>query len=128
MTASDTLDHLRAQFPACDLIAYADLSVDMVLATSTDDTVTQERWEALCAMARDALRGGQSSDILACLGAQAPHVLARATLINDAECHVVLTARAEPDFAFCAVGDVDFEAASFIAAAQPVLDQLVADV
>jgi len=127
MTVSDTLDELRAQFPGCGLIAYADISVDMVLATSADDTIPQERWEALCAMAHEVLRGGQTAEIMTCLEAQPPHSLAQAMLINGAECDIVLAAKTDPDFVFCAVGSPDLNAAAFLQAAQPVLDQLVRD-
>ena len=128
MAKADALCDLRAQFPACELIAFADLSAHMVLMTSAADTVPQERWDGLCEMARDALRAGSSPQLLACLGAPPEHAsLTRAARLSAAEYHVFLTASSVPDFALCALCQKDLPLADFYAAAQPILDRLVTD-
>lgn len=126
MVVSDTLDGLRAQFPACKLIAFADLSADMVLATSATSTLGQEHWDGLCAMARDVLRGPANAPILSCLGS-AQSSLARAALISSQECNLFMTASQAPEYAFCVVGATDLGVAEFYHTAQPVLDTLAQD-
>lgn len=43
--------------PGCSVVAFADLSTGLVLASSTSHRTTQERLDALCAAARAALLG-----------------------------------------------------------------------
>lgn len=127
MAVSDTLDDLRTQFPDCQMIAFLDLSADMVLVTSAKENIAQERWDRLCAMAHDVLRGPSTAHALTCLGAKPPATLGRAALINAAKCDVFLSNKTAPDFVLCAVGCAELPLSAFYAAAQPVLDQLVQD-
>lgn len=127
MGVSDTLDTLRAQFEGCALVAYADLSANMVLATSADQTMMQEHWDGLCEMAHDVLRGSDAPQLLLCLGRVPPENLARAIVANPSECNVFLTAPQAPDFALCAVGKANLAVDAFYAAAQPILNELVQD-
>lgn len=118
MAVSDILDDLREQFPACKLIAFADLSADMVLATSAATTMPQERWDLLCAMARDGMGPDEA-------GIGPPNTMIFAALVTDNETDVFLRSLAAPDFVLCAVGAPDLHVADFHDSAKDVLDQLV---
>lgn len=54
---SEELAALRDRVPGCSVVAFADLSTGMVLASSTAEKTTQERLDALCAAGRDMLKG-----------------------------------------------------------------------
>lgn len=127
LAMSDILDDLRAQFAACELIAFADMTAQMVLMKSAQTRMPQERWDGLCAMAKDVLRGPAADHALDCLDAPKQATLSRAAVLNAKECDIFLTTAAAPDFVLCAVGGAGFSVTRFLAAAQPVLDQLVQD-
>ncbi|MCV3273124.1 hypothetical protein [Roseobacter sinensis] len=55
MAVQDRLDDLRARFPGCRIVAFADLSTGLVFAASTAERVGQERLDALCADATQQL-------------------------------------------------------------------------
>ncbi len=55
------LDELRAAFPECRGVGYADFSTDMMLATSAATSLAQERWDALSNTAAQ-LMSGQVAD------------------------------------------------------------------
>ena len=69
---SEELAALRNRVPGCSVIAFADLSTGMVLASSTCRKTTQEKLEALCAAGREALRGDVARQITEGFGNGAP--------------------------------------------------------
>jgi len=48
---SDDLDALHSKFPACETLAFADLSTKMILVTNTDSPHQRETLDTLCAEA-----------------------------------------------------------------------------
>ncbi|MEX0285263.1 MAG: hypothetical protein AB3N23_11690 [Paracoccaceae bacterium] len=48
MTVGGHLDTLRASLPGCTLVAYGDVSAQLVLRTSTDSAWPQEKLDDLC--------------------------------------------------------------------------------
>ncbi|MEM6635178.1 MAG: hypothetical protein AAF667_04735 [Pseudomonadota bacterium] len=72
MTVSDQLSELRADFPSCEIAAFADLSSGMILSVSADKKLPQELLDAFCAEAVSALGETEASDSL-------PAVAVRAT-------------------------------------------------
>lgn len=125
MAASDVLDNLRAQFPKCELVAFMDISAEMVLVTSAAHELPQERWDGLCAMALDVLRGSASSHAVTCLDGAQGTLIGRAALITAQECDIFLSTKTAPEYVMCAVGQADICILGFYDAAQPILEQLV---
>lgn len=69
VTMSEELATLRDRVPGCSIVAFADLSTGMVLASSTAEKTTQERLDALCANGREALLGAVAQSLAAEFGA-----------------------------------------------------------
>ena len=63
VTMSEELAALRIRIPGCSVVAFADLSTGLVLASSTSHKTTQERLDALCAAARASLLGPSAHKI-----------------------------------------------------------------
>lgn len=57
VTIREELDVLRNRFAGCEIVAFADLSTGMVLASSTENKLAQEKLDALCADGSVALSG-----------------------------------------------------------------------
>lgn len=124
MAASDLLDDLRLRFPSCELIAFIDLSSDMVLAKSAGSAMLQERWDLLCAMAREGMTpAGHDTSY----DRTAQNDLLVAALMNEDECDIFLRSAALSDYVICAVGQPNLPVSQFYKAAIPVLDALVQD-
>jgi len=57
VTISDELAALRDRLTGCEVVAFADLSTGMVLASNTVEKLGQEKLDALCAEGSRALMG-----------------------------------------------------------------------
>lgn len=66
MDVAAELDRLRQDVPGCDIVVLADLSTDMVLASSAEFPPSQERLDQMTAVASAALVGplGEGAAIL----------------------------------------------------------------
>lgn len=57
MYIRDQIDKLCEEFPACRIVAYADLATGMVLCSNSQARLPQEQLDDLCATAVDLLTG-----------------------------------------------------------------------
>lgn len=90
VTISEELLAFRQRVAGCYVVAFADLSTGMVLASSTSEKVTQEKLDQLCAAGFDALVGPKAACVAQQVGASAsagPHMAVVATDLG-VECFV----------------------------------------
>ena len=65
MTITEELAVFSDRFPDCFVVAFADLSTGMVLASHTTEKTTQEKLDALCVLGSACLSGaGATSGLL----------------------------------------------------------------
>lgn len=60
---SEQLAAFRERVPGCFVVVFADLSTGMVLASSSAEKMPQEKLDALCMDACDALKGVQTAAV-----------------------------------------------------------------
>lgn len=116
----DELNSLRKAVPGCDVVAFADLSTQMVLVTSSDRSIPREEMDALSAEGSAVL--GRSKDGPLGLGRPGSAVVATSTGLR-----IFLRASAEPSDALCCIAKSDLDVAAFLAQARPCLDRISGD-
>jgi hypothetical protein len=113
MGIADQLNALRADFPACRVATFADLSSALVLFTSAASRMPQDRLDALSGRARALLAGPAAGAGAGLLGAPVDHAVA-----SEGEALVVLVrSPTEPDEALICHCDADIDIAAFTARA-----------
>jgi hypothetical protein len=113
MGIAEQLNALRADFPACRVATFADLSSGLVLFASAASRMPQERLDALSGRARALLAGPSAEAGAALLGAPVGHAVG-----SDGEALLVLVrSPAEPDEALICHCDADIDIAAFKARA-----------
>ncbi len=123
MDVAKALDEMRGAVDGCDLVAFADLSSQMVLRASSATKRGQEEIDALTDAALVALAGPLAEGAAACTGG-AP---ATAVTMTQAEIHVYLrslTGRSEALIAVCAP---DTDVGKIVDHGRETLDRIVAD-
>ena len=70
MGAAEQLNSFRTAVPGCRIATFADLSSGLVLFTSPDTRVPQERLDALCDAARKLLLNDLPSGLATALGSE----------------------------------------------------------
>lgn len=123
----DFADFLR-QFPACSVVAFADLSTGMILAADTRERLAQEKLDSLCNSALQALTGRVSTAI-AKAGAQKGEQAVNKCAVgykDRLECYI--RAPASADEALCLVLATDCDLASVILAGERLLQRTLVDI
>lgn len=127
VTMSEELAAFRNRMPGCSVVTFADLSTGMVLASSTAQKTAQERLDALCEAARDALTGEISKQIaqhFAADATEAPHVAVQA----DAERITCFVRAAFPaQEALCCIVSARTPVDVLVKEAQSVLERWVVE-
>ena len=118
------LDRLRRDFPACRLVAFADLTTGMVLSSSADIPVAQERLDRLCATAVQLLGGESAVRVSRAAGQDDTGWLGHAMAIDGGEIGLFVRSSQEPNDALCCLCDVAEELDALIVAATRSLDAL----
>jgi hypothetical protein len=119
MGIADQLNALRADFPACRVATFADLSSGLVLFTSSAARMPQDRLDGLTARAR-ALVGPASEAGAGLLAARVDHAVA-----SEGEALFVLVrSPVEPDEALICQCDADIDLTAFTARAARELASL----
>lgn len=120
MGIADQVTALRRAFPECRVATFADLASGLVLFTSSDARLPQERLDALCDRARQLLDAGADDAAAAALGAPVRLV---ATTDEDG---ILVVARSpeEPDEALICHCDPSLDLAAFAARSARELAQL----
>lgn len=101
MTISDELLAFRQRVDGCLVVAFADLSTGMVLASSTSEKVTQEKLDALCVAGIDALAGPKAAEIAKKLGSIAAQAPLAAVTATHAEIECFVRSSHPADEALC---------------------------
>ena len=102
MRLSEKLDELREKFPACQVLAFADNSTGMVLCSSSAEKLRQERLDALCDRAIEAL-GGDAATCVRAAVKQLEGGIFKAITIEPAEVGIFLKSKTNPDDVLCCV-------------------------
>jgi hypothetical protein len=120
MGIADQLNALRADFPACRVATFADLSSGLVLFASAASRMPQDRLDALSSRARALLAGPAAEAAGALLGAAVEHGVA-----SEGEgLVVVVRSPVEPDEAMISHCDEGLDVAAFTARAAQELSSL----
>ncbi|MEM1352085.1 MAG: hypothetical protein AAGF27_07055 [Pseudomonadota bacterium] len=103
VTIGEELTGLRGSLPGCEVVAFADLSTGMVLASSTSSRHAQEKLDALCDAGRDALSGPLAQDVSRAFGIDDAVVFQMAFLGDERGIMCFVRARRPAEEALCFV-------------------------
>lgn len=121
MAITDSLGAVMKAFPQTRVVAFADLSSSMILASQGKDDVTQEFLDQLCQQARISF-----DDPLFSLSVEAfgePHA---AVILAPDAVRVFLRSESEPADALCCICDLGIDLPGFVAKIRDTLDKISA--
>lgn len=121
MGVLDSLGAVVKAFPQARVVAFADLSSSMILASQGRDDVTQEHLDRLCQQARASF-----DDPLFSLSVEAfgePH---GALVVGQDSLRVFLRSESEPSDALCCICDHGIDLEGFVAKIRETLDSISA--
>lgn len=124
MNIVERLDCVRQEFPECQIVAYADLSTNMILSTSTAMELRQEYVESLCDSAVDALGGQSSLPLQGALGEGGDADVFQVIIIDPTEVHIFLRSTTSPMDALCCVCSPLINLGAFLTGARLQLDEI----
>ncbi|MGJ8622129.1 MAG: hypothetical protein ACSHW1_05075 [Yoonia sp.] len=113
----EELDQLRDAYEGCQLIAFGDLSTQMILITDSQSNLTREALDQLCAQASLVLGSGKK----VALGTQPSQ---KALLSDATSLRVFLRASAEPHDVLCCLSTPDLDVERFVADADACLRRI----
>ncbi|WP_296422862.1 hypothetical protein [Yoonia sp.] len=113
----DELDALQGKFAGCETLAFADLSTQMILVTSTDTSYRRETLDILCAEAALALGTAERPQ----LGVSESNT---AFVATKNQLRIFLRAIEEPTDVLCCVCKPDVDVAAFLSDARPCLEKI----
>ena len=119
MGVIDSLGALVKAYPQARVVAFADLSSNMILASQGQQMVTQEYLERLCKEARSSF-----DDPLFSLTLEAfsePHA---AILLGDTEVKVFMRSETEPADALCCICQHGIDLGGFVEKLRETLDSI----
>ena len=114
---SDDLDALHSKFPACETLAFADLSTNMILVTNTDSPHQREALDTLCAEAALTLGPAGSPAI-----GESPSDAA--FIATKDQIKIFLRAETEPSDVLCCICAPDLDIPAFLSEARPCLHKI----
>jgi hypothetical protein len=112
----DDLGAVIKAFPEARLVAFADLSSRMILASQGRDDVTQEYLDRLCQQARSAF-----DDPLLALAVEAFGEPYGALVLGEGDLRVFLRSESEPADAMCCICDPRVDLPEFLARVRETL-------
>lgn len=121
MGVADSLSSVTRAFPKARVVAFADLSSRMILASVGAEDTTQERLDVLCNQARVSF-----DDPLFTLSVEAfgePH---GAIVVDPAEVRVFIRSEIEAADALCCICDHGIDLAAFVSKIRETLDEITA--
>lgn len=121
MGVSESLAAVVKAHPQAQVVAFADLSASMILASQGKPTVTQEHLDQLCKQARASF-----DDPLFSLSVEAfgePH---GAVVMGPQTVRVFLRSESEPADALCCICDHGIDLRAFVAKLHETLEQISA--
>ncbi len=121
MAIIDSLGAVIKAYPQTRLVAFADLSSSMILASQGQDDVTQEYLDRLCQQARTSFDDPLFSLSVEAFGEP------RAALIMGADgIRLFLRSETEPADALCCICDHSIDLPGFVAMIRETLDKISA--
>lgn len=117
MGVVESLGAVVKAFPKARVVAFADLSSSMILASKGADDITQEHLDALCKQARASF-----DDPLFALSVEAfgePH---SAMVVGEDSVRVFLRSESEPADALCCICEHGIDLTGFVARLRETLD------
>jgi hypothetical protein len=120
MGIADDLTALRRDFPGCRVVTFADLSSGLVLFTSAEARLPQERLDAFFRRAASLLNGPAANAGAAVLGTPIHH----AVVPEGDGLLMALRSPAEPDEVVICQCDADIDLSAFAARAAGALARL----
>lgn len=124
MNIAERLDCVRQEFPECQMVAYADISTNMILSISAPIELRQEHLDSLCGIAADMLGGQSSSHLRRALGGSSDACVFQVIIIEQKEVEVFLRSTTNPKEALCCVCSPLINLGEFIAGARHHLDEI----
>ncbi len=121
MGINESLGAVIKAFPQTRVVAFADLSASMILASMGKDDITQEHLDQLCQQARSSF-----DDPLFSLSVEAfgePHA---AVVMGPESLRVYLRSESEPADAMCCICDHGIDLAGFVTKIRETLDKISA--
>ncbi len=122
MDITAELDAMRAELQGCALVAYTDLSSQLVLCTSAASNPVQEEMNALSQAAGLALNGAFAESAAPSWGGEPPPQVA--VLMTGSEARLFLRSPANPSEALVAVCAPDTDLDAAVTHAQSTLDRI----
>lgn len=119
MGVIDSLGALVKAYPQVRVVAFADLSSNMILASQGQQMVTQEYLERLCKEARSSF-----DDPLFSLTLEAFGEPRAAIVLGDAEVKVFLRSETEPADALCCICQHGIDLGGFVEKLRETLDSI----
>ena len=119
MGVIDSLGALVKAYPQARVVAFADLSSNMILASQGPQLVTQEHLERLCLEARSSF-----DDPLFSLTLEAFGEPRAAILLGDTEVKVFLRSEIEPSDALCCICHHGIDLGGFVEQLRETLDSI----
>lgn len=119
MGVIDSLGALVKAYPQARIVAFADLSSSMILASQGPQLVTQEHLERLCKQARSSF-----DDPLFSLTLEAFGEPQAAILLGEDEVKVFLRSETEPADALCCVCQHGIDLPGFVAKLRETLESI----
>lgn len=129
MNIASTLEKIRRDFPACETLAYADISTNNVLSSSAETTLRQEHLNDLCNTAVDMLTGPSAAQVARVWeeGQTASPDVYQAIIVEAAEVGIFLRSASNPTDALCCVCQPSIDIPAFIATARQRLEEIGED-
>jgi hypothetical protein len=121
MSVAESLGAVITAYPQARVVAFADLSSRMILASQGRDDVTQEHLDRLCQQARASF-----DDPMFALSVEAfgePH---GAMVVGPDNLRVFLRSETEPADALCCICDHSIDLTGFVAKIREALDSITA--
>lgn len=119
MNINDTLGGVVKAFPQVRLIAFADLSASMILATHGKAELTQEHLDRLCFQAKASF-----DDPLSSLAIEAFGEPNTAFVHGPDGLRVFLRAESEPADALCCICEASIDLSAFVTQARETLERV----
>jgi hypothetical protein len=117
---NETLGAVIKTFPQARLVAFADLSSSMILASQGTEAMTQEHLDTLCRQARTSF-----DDPLFSLSVEAFGEPRAAVVLGADAVRVFLRSESEPADAMCCICDHGIDISAFLTKISETLDQVV---
>lgn len=122
MDITAELDAMRADLRGCALVAYTDLTSQLILSTSAASKPVQEEMNALSKAAHLALEGGFAEGAAPSWGGTPP--VETAVLMTGSEARLFLRSPSNPDEALVCVCAADTDLDAAVTEARAVLQRI----